>query len=102
MSDGFQVVMSDLLSASTTFRKQSRTLEAIMPGDGPVCPDGGDAVIDGAMRLLAQAIGVARSRAAAALDGHAEKLVQAHANYARTEESLTELSRQIVDPARIK
>jgi Family of unknown function (DUF6317) len=102
MSDGFQVVMSDLLSASSTFRVQSRDLDAIMPADGPACPDGGAAVIDAAMRMLAQTIGVVHQRAATALDGHAEKLVEAHTNYASTEESLTQLSRQIDDPARIR
>ena len=102
MSDGFQVVVSDLLATAATFREQARAFDAIMPGDGPACPDGGDGVIDTAMRALAEAMGLLHLRAAAVLDGHADKLVVAHGNYDHTEESLTWLSRQIADPAKIR
>ena len=36
---GFQVVMADLLPASATFHTEAGTLKAVVPVNGPPCPD---------------------------------------------------------------
>jgi hypothetical protein len=38
---GFQVVLSDLAGMARVFRDESGAFEAIMPADGPSCPDAG-------------------------------------------------------------
>ena len=101
MSNGFQVVMSDLLAASATFHTESATLEAIMPDSGPPCPDGGSAAIDQNLQVVAQMIGTLHHQAAAVIDSDAQKLKTAHDQYAKTEESLTQLASQIGDPSKI-
>jgi hypothetical protein len=59
MSDGFQVVMDDLLALSRTFRAEAGTCKAIMPDDGPACPDGGDGAVNDIMRAVTEAVGLA-------------------------------------------
>jgi hypothetical protein len=101
MSGGFQVVMSDLLAASATFHTESSTLEAIMPDSGPACPDGGSAAFNQNLSVVVQMIGTLHHQAAAVIESDSEKLKTAHDRYAKTEESLTQLSTQIADPLKI-
>lgn len=100
-SGGFQVVMSDLTDAAATFQTEAATFKAIMPADGPPCPDGGDAAFDQALQLVVQMIGVLHLQAAGVMEDDSAKLTQAHANYASTEESLTTLCSQIISPSKI-
>jgi hypothetical protein len=100
-SDGFQVVMSDLTEAAATFQAEGATFRAIMPTDGPPCPDGGDAAFDQALQLVVQMIGVLHLQAAGVMEADSAKLTKAHANYASTEESLTRLCNQIIAPDKV-
>jgi len=99
--DGFEVVMSDLLDASATFASEAATYKAIMPTDGPACPDGGDAAFNQNLQAVVQLIGAAHLQAAGVMEADSEKLKKAHDNYARTEESLTRLCTQISSPLKI-
>jgi hypothetical protein len=99
--DGFQVVMSDLLDASTTFQTEAATFKAIMPTDGPPCPDGGDGAFDQNLQVVVQMIGALHLQAAGVMEVDSAKLKKAHDNYAHTEESLTQLCNQISSPAKI-
>jgi len=54
---GFQVVLSDLLAASVTFRTEAAAYQAIIPAGGPACPDGGDAAFNQALQAVVQLIG---------------------------------------------
>jgi hypothetical protein len=99
--DGFQVVMSDLLDASTTFHNEAATYKAIMPDDGPACPDGGDGAFNQALHVAVQLIGALHLQASGVMDNDSAKLKQAHDNYANTEESLTQLCNQISSPLSI-
>jgi Family of unknown function (DUF6317) len=101
MSNGFQVVMSDLLAASATFHTESATFEAIMPDGGPPCPDGGDASFNQNLQVVTEMIGTLHHQAAAVMDSDSSKLKTAHDRYANTEENLTQLCNQISDPAKI-
>jgi hypothetical protein len=96
--DGFQVVMSDLLDASTTFHNEATTYMAIMPDSGPACPDGGSGAINQALQVTAALIGALHLQAAGVMDNDSAKLKKAHDNYANTEESLTQLCNQIRSP----
>ncbi len=99
--DGFQVVMSDLLDASSTFGTESGTYKAIMPAGGPACPDGGDGAFDQSLQSVVQMIGALHLQAAGVIEVDAAKLRTAHDNYAHTEESLTQLCNQISSPLKI-
>ena len=99
--DGFQVVMSDLLDASTTFGTEAATYKAIMPDSGPACPDGGDGAFDQSLQVVAQLIGALHLQAAGVMENDSAKLKKAHDNYAHTEESLAQLCNQISSPLKI-
>ena len=100
--DGFQVVMSDLLDASATFNTEAATYKAIMPTDGPACPDGGDGAFNQSLQAVVQMIGALHLQAAGVMDVDSAKLKKARDNYAHTEESLTQLCNQISSPLQIK
>jgi len=100
-SDGFQVVMSDLLDASATFGTEAATYKAIMPADGPACPDGGDGAFNQSLQAVARLIGALHLQAAGVMEADSAKLRKAHGNYAHTEESLTQLCHQISSPLTI-
>ncbi len=99
--DGFQVVMSDLVDAAATFRSEAATFKAIMPADGPRCPDGGDAAFDQNLQVVVQMIGALHLQAAGVMEDDSGKLAKAQANYAHTEESLAQLCHQIIAPGKI-
>jgi Family of unknown function (DUF6317) len=99
--DGFQVVMSDLLNASTTFGTEAATYKAIMPTNGPACPDGGDGAFDQSLQVVVQMISALHLQAAGVMEVDSAKLRQAHDNYAHTEESLAQLCNQIRSPLKI-
>ncbi len=100
--DGFQVVMSDLLDASTTFHNEAATYKAIMPDGGPACPDGGDGAFNQSLQVAVQLIGALHLQAAGVMEDDSAKLKKAHDNYANTEESLTQLCNQISSPLTIR
>jgi len=99
--DGFQVVMSDLLDASATFGTEAATYKAIMPTDGPACPDGGDGAFNQSLQVVVQMIGALHLQAAGVMELDSAKLKKARDNYAHTEESLTQLCNQISSPLQI-
>jgi hypothetical protein len=92
VSSGYQVVMSDLASMADTFKRESATFDAIMPVDGPACPDGGNGEINQAMRGAVQLLGVLHKQMAEVIGQHGTRLQTAHDNYSRTETGLTRLA----------
>ena len=99
--DGFQVVLSDLLDASATFGTEAGTYKAIIPADGPACPDGGSDAFNQSLQAAVQMIGALHLQAAGVIETDSTKLRQAHDNYVNTEESLTQLCHQISSPLKI-
>ncbi len=99
--DGFQVVLSDPLDASTTFAAEAATYKTIMPDNGPACPDGGDGAFDQSLQVVVQLIGALHLQAAGVMENDSAKLKKAHDNYAHTEESLAQLCNQISSPLKI-
>jgi hypothetical protein len=100
-SDGFQVVLSDLLAASTTFATEAGTYQAIIPAGGPACPDGGDDAFNQSLQAAVEMIGALHLQAAGVIETDSTKLRQAHDNYVNTEESLTQLCHQISSPLKL-
>lgn len=92
MSSGYQVVMSDLASMASAFKRESTAFDAIMPADGPPCPDGGSGDINQAMRGAVQLLGILHKQMSEVIGQHGTRLQSAHDNYSHTETSLTRLS----------
>lgn len=95
MSDGYQVVMADLLSASGVFADESRTLSEAVADGGPRAPDGGDAVINAALPDALRAAVLTTGQLAAVIDSHAQKLRTAYDRYHDAEETNTQLCQQL-------
>lgn len=92
MSSGYQVVMSDLASMASAFKRESAAFDAIMPADGPPCPDGGSGEINQALHGAVQMLGILHKQMAEVLSQHGDKLQTAHDNYDHAEIDLTRLS----------
>lgn len=88
---GYQVVLQDLTALAATFRRESAACRAVMPPDGPVCPDGGDAAVNGALQALTGLIALANLQVAGAMEEHAVKLTTAEQVYEQTETSLEQM-----------
>jgi Family of unknown function (DUF6317) len=101
MSGGFQVVMSDLQDAATTFRSEAKTFLAIMPGACPVLPDGGSGAFNESLGALVDAACLLHLQIGGDIESNGGKLQTAHDRYQHTEESLATLAQQISDPGKI-
>jgi Family of unknown function (DUF6317) len=102
MSSGFQVVMADLAEAAAAFHAEGATFLAIMPNSCPALPDGGSGAFNESLRAVVDTACLLHLQIGGDIDDNGSKLQTAHDRYARTEESLTTLSRQISNPAAIK
>lgn len=95
MSDGFQVVTSELLTAAGTFEKESRVLSGIVPSGGLHAPDGGDSVINAALSDALRAAALTTGQFAAVVSDYGRKLSAAHERYEATEKANASLARQV-------
>ncbi|HET7245224.1 MAG TPA: DUF6317 family protein [Streptosporangiaceae bacterium] len=98
---GFQVVMSDLQSAASTFHSEAATFQAIMPNACTSLPDGGSGAFNESLNAVVETLTLAHMQIGADIDDNGTKLQTAHDKYQHTEESLTQLAQQISDPAKI-
>jgi hypothetical protein len=106
MSDGYEVVMSEVLDASQVFSQESQTLTDLsLPGGArntsSACvpgtlPDGGDATLDQAMAEVLQAAGMTTGQLAAVIGVHAKNLEACYDTYHETEESNTQLFNRLL------
>jgi hypothetical protein len=101
VSGGFQVIMQDLLDLSRTFDTESGTCRAIMPDEGPACPDAGDGAVNGMMQAVTEAVGLAHVQLASIMALHASKLQKAHDRYHDIEMTNVQLASKIAAAARI-
>jgi hypothetical protein len=101
MSNGFQVVMSDLHEASVTFTQESQTFKTIMPNGGPPCPDGGSGQFDSALHASVRLLSALHLQMSAVISEHASKLQAAHNNYDHTEMSLAQLAHNVTLPGAV-
>jgi Family of unknown function (DUF6317) len=101
MSDGFQVVMSDLLSASGVFEREAGTLKSVVANGGPRAPNGGNGVINAAISNALRAASLTTGQLAAVIDEHSAKLHVAYERYHSTEETNTQLCHQLIKMAQL-
>ena len=84
---GYDVVFDDLAKASSEFSRQGEVYANLMPHK-PVCPAGGDDVIDKMLNVTLQALYEMHTIMAQAMCAHGEKLDYAHRNYKKAEGNL--------------
>jgi hypothetical protein len=101
MSDGFQVIMSEVLSASEVFGSESRALASAVSHGGPHAVDGGDGVINAALSDALRAASLTTEQLAAVIDTHSQKLHTAYDRYRSTEETNRQLCQQLISMARL-
>jgi Family of unknown function (DUF6317) len=101
MSDGFQVIMSEVLSASEVFGTGSRILADAVSHGGPRPVDGGGAVINAALSDALRAASLTTGQLAAVIDTHSQKLHTAYDRYRGTEETNRQLCQQLISMARL-
>jgi uncharacterized protein DUF6317 len=95
VSNGFQVVTSELLTAAGTFEKESRALSGAVPGGGLHAPDGGDGAVNAALSDALRAASLTTGQFAAVIGDYGRKLSAAHERYEATEKANAGLARQI-------
>jgi len=95
MSDGYSVVMDDVLSMAQTFARESRTLSGAVGAAGLSVPDGGDGVINAALSGALKAAGMATSQLAAVVGSHGDKLNTAYQKYLTAEQSSAQLCQEL-------
>jgi Family of unknown function (DUF6317) len=95
VSDGYQVVMSDLLSMAQTFGKESRTLSGAVTASSVSAPDGGGGTINAALSNALKTAGMATGQLAAVVESHGEKLSSAYKKYRDAEQASTRLCEEM-------
>ena len=95
MSDGYSVVMDDVLSMAQAFVKESGKLSAAVSEAGVSTPDGGDGVINAALSGALKAAGMATSQLAAVVGSHGDKLNTAYKQYLDAEQASAKLCQEL-------
>jgi Family of unknown function (DUF6317) len=95
VSDGYQVVLGDVLSMAQTFGSESRTLAGAVSAAGVSAPDGGDGTINGALSNALKSAGLATGQLAAVVESHSQKLSSAYTQYRGAEQSSTQLCQEL-------
>jgi len=67
MAAGFEVTMSDLLAAAQDFRAQAQAFSGLLPGNGPAPVDGGSWVINDALSLVLESVGLLHTQLTATI-----------------------------------
>jgi Family of unknown function (DUF6317) len=95
LSGGFQVVMSDLQDMAGAFHTEAQVFQAIMPESPSGIPDGGSAAFNESLNAVVQLAALAHLQIGADIGENGSKLQTAHDRYQYTEETLTQLARQV-------
>jgi len=95
VSDGYEVVVSELLSMAKTFGQESGTLSGAQHAAGVSVPDGGDGTVNSALSSAVQAAGLATGQLAAVVDGHSQKLSSAYKQYQDAEQTSAQLCQEL-------
>jgi hypothetical protein len=95
-SGGFQVVLSDLESASGTFATESLKVTDAVPGDSPQPVSTGSGLCDSALTDALQLARLTTTQLAAVIEAHSRKLDSAYQNYSATEETNILLCQKLV------
>lgn len=103
MTDGFQVTMSNLLTAARAFHSEAAGFSGTMPATGPAPADGGGWAINDALSLACESVGLLHAQLAATITGDAASLEANYQEYAYAEHANTRLVTGVtVDPAKAR
>lgn len=95
MSDGYTVLMTELLAMARTFSKEAQALSrAVSPGAARA-PDGGDPTINAALSEALRTAGLTTGQLAAVVASHGTKLNSAWQKYHDTEQTNARLCQQL-------
>lgn len=97
VSDGYKILLSDLLAMSRAFGNESKTLSTAVDEAGVSAVDGGDATIDGALAIVLKTAGLATGQLSAVVAGHGQKLDGAYRKYRSTEETNVQLCHDLTN-----
>jgi uncharacterized protein YukE len=95
VSNGYQVVMSELLNMAQTFGQESRTLSGAQNAAGVSVPDGGDGTVNSALSSAVKAAGLTMGQLAAVVESHSQKLSSAYKQYRNAEQSSSQLCQEL-------
>jgi hypothetical protein len=95
VSDGYEVVMGDLLAMARTFGTQSRTLSGAVSAAGVSAPDAGGGTINAALSNALKTAGMATGQLGAVVESHGQKLNGAYQQYKNAEQSSTQLCEEL-------
>jgi len=95
MSDGYQVLMGDLLSMAQAFRTESGTITGAESEAGVRAPDGGDGAVTAALANAVRAAGLATGQLGAVVSSHGDKLSTATKKYQDAEQSSAQLVQEL-------
>lgn len=95
MSNGYEVVLSDLQSMARTFDRESQALSATDRAAPQNTPDGGNATVTSALAGALQAAELATKQLSAVVGQHGQKLDGAYRQYQDAEESNAQLCQQL-------
>jgi hypothetical protein len=98
MTGGFQVTMLDLRAAAREFQSRAAAFSGAMPGNGLAPVDGGSAVIDDALSMILELIGLLHTQLTATIEDDAAKLDASYAQYRSAEDQITTLVTAIASP----
>jgi hypothetical protein len=95
MSNGYEVVMGDLLAMAKTFGTESKTLSGAVSAAGMSAPDAGGGTINAALANALKTAGMATGQLGAVVDSHSQKLDGAYQQYKNAEQSSTQLCEKL-------
>lgn len=91
MGAGYQVILTDLQAAASTFGREAGRLRTLQPRIQPPSVPSGDAALDATLRALLETFGVYGTSLSESVGEHGGKLQQCHDGYHRNEADVVEL-----------
>ena len=101
MTGSYSVVLADLAAAASKFTTESGTFKAVMPADGPPCPDGGSAAVNQSLQAVVQLAAALHLQITGMIAEHGAKLKSAHDQYQKTEESIGQMCTDLTKDAKL-
>ena len=98
MTGGFQVTMADLQSSAQKFRSAAGAFSGALPADGPAPADGGSWVINDALSVVLESVGLLHTQLTATIEQDAANLEANYAQYRSAEDKITHLVTAIATP----
>lgn len=95
VSDGYEVVLSDLQAMARTFDTESQAISAADKAAPQSTPDGGNVTVTEALAGALQAAEMVTKQLSAVVGSHGQKLDGAYQQYKDAEESSTQLCQQL-------